>query len=753
MLRKNLLLFAILIIGLLNIRWTQNESSGEETENFIAGLLSEMTIEEKAGQMMLAAIDIVSVGEPYQLEKPHRLDTAKLQRAIVEYKIGAFQNCGGMAFSGEHWCEIINTLQNFALTKTNCSIPILYGIDAVHGSNFTLGATIFPHQIAIAATFDRNIASQVAKISAYETRASAIPLVFSPVIDVCRNPVWGRVYETFGEDPHLTSELGSAMVKAYQQQTDSLSVATCLKHFIAYGASTTGRDRTPVRVDERELREIFLPPFVEAINCGAKAIMINSGEINGIPVHANYNLLTEILRNELSFKGVTISDWDDVNKLFTEHRVANSPKEAIKMAINAGVDMAMVPFDFSFLDMLVELIKEGEILEQRIDEAVGRILRLKMELGLFTKNQTFHKNYSEFASAEAEKINLNAAIDAITLLKNNKAILPLPKNAKVLVTGPAANSMRCLNGGWTYSWQGDFTDSIAANENTIFEAIIQNIENQNVEYVEGCNFNHDINTAMAVKKAAKVDYIIACLGENSYTEMKGNISDLYISEAQTNFILELSKTGKPIILILVEGRPRIISKFEAKTDAILLAYLLGNQGGNAIAKVLFGDATPCGRLPFTYPRYPNALLTYDYKYTEITGENFAADGYNPQFAFGHGLSYTKFQYSNLTFSKTTFYSNETLTVSVDVTNVGKSKGKEAVLLYISDLYASITPSVKQLKAFEKIELQCNETKTISFQIDKNTVSLIDAHKKRITEAGDFVIQIENLSDTITYQSL
>lgn len=721
-------------------------------ESRIDKLLSQMTLEEKIGQMTQVTIDVISAEDGKQIKEPHEIDSAKLRKAIVTYNVGSILNVAVHAYTREHWFEIISVIQKMATESTRLHIPILYGIDAIHGATYTQKATLFPQQIGLAATFNPKLAEQAASITAYETRASYIPWNFSPVLDLGRQPLWPRFWETFGEDVFLAKTMGSAMIHGYEGDdiSDKYKVASCMKHYMGYSAPLSGKDRTPAWIPENYIREYYLPTFEAAIKAGAHTIMINSGEVNGTPVHADHHILTDILRNELKFKGIAVSDWEDIKRLYTTLHVASSPKEAVKMAVMAGVDMSMVPLDFTFYDYLLELAKDGEVPHSRIDEAVRRILRVKMELGLFEHPYYPASDYPKFGSEEHRLASLEAARESITLLKNDNSVLPLPKTAKVLVTGFAANSMRCLNGGWTYTWQGQLTDEYAAYKSTILEAIQAKIGEKNVMYVEGTGYDslRDINNALQLAKSA--DYIVLCLGELSYTEQMGNITDLYLPDAQVEFAKKLAATGKPVVLILTEGRPRIISKFADAMKGILQAYLPGNEGGLAIADILFGDVNPSGKLSCTYPRYPNDLTPYDHKYNEDSNDSSTSNtSFNPQFPFGFGLSYTTFSYANLKMSNTTFGIKDQLQFSVEVTNTGKVKGKEVVQLYICDLVASITPPVKRLRGFDKIDLDPGQTKNVTFNITTDDLAFVGKDLKWVTEPGGFVAIIGNLKGKFT----
>ncbi|MGB7842738.1 MAG: glycoside hydrolase family 3 N-terminal domain-containing protein, partial [Salinimicrobium sp.] len=597
---------------------------------------------------------------------------------------------------------------------------------------------------------------------AYDTRASGIPWNFSPVLDLGMDPRFSRMWESFGEDPYLTSVLGVAMIDGYEGEDNDLGdpehIAGTLKHFLGYHAVTSGKDRTPSYIPADALREYHLPSFKAAVDAGALTIMVNSGIINGVPVHANYDLLTTLLKEELGFEGLVVTDWADIENLHRRDRIAESDRQAIKMAVNAGVDMSMVPYNYEvFFDNLVDLVKTGEVAQSRIDDAVRRILKVKLALNLFETPVTHFSDYPKFGSKEFEQASYDMAAESITLLKNEGNILPLEKGLKILVTGPNANSMRTLNGAWTYSWQGEKTPEFAGEYNTILEAIQNKIGKENVTFVPGVSYvdggkyyeEEKVEFEKAVAAAQNVDYVILVLGENTYTEKPGDLNDLYLSDYQTELAREIAKTGTPVILVLNEGRPRIISKFEREMKGIVQAYLPGNFGGNAIADVLFGDVNPSGKLPYTYPRYPNALIPYIHKPSEEQAKaegvyNYEAD-YSPQFSFGDGLSYTTFEYSDLKIDKENMPVNGSLTIEVNVKNTGKRQGKDVIELYTSDLYASkSTPDVKRLRRFEKISLEPGETRTVTFTLAAKDLAYFTPKGESFIEPGEFELTIKNL---------
>lgn len=731
-------------------------------------LLAQMTLEEKVGQMAQVTLDVITVGaNAYVSDEPARLDMELVRKALVEYHVGSILNtANNRARTPETWHTIISQLQDVAMNETRLGIPIIYGVDAIHGTTYTAGATFFPQQIGQAATWNRELVRRGGEITAYETRASSIPWNFSPVLDMGRDPRFPRMWETFGEDVYLASVLGVELVKGYEGDDNNISdptrVASCLKHFLGYGTPVSGKDRTPALIPEIELRERHLPPFEAAIKAGAHTVMINSGLINGIPVHASYEMLTKLLKEELGFTGLVVTDWADIENLHNRDRVASTQKEAVKMAINAGIDMSMIPYNFDFCDYLVELVNEGEVSMARIDDAVRRVLNTKYKLGLFERPVTHYVDYPLFGSEEFEAAAYRTAQESITLLKNEGNILPLPKNARVLVAGPNANSMRTLNGGWTYSWQGEKVHEFADGYATILDAVKAKVGERNVtfregvRYVDGASYWVDeaYDIAGAVRAAAGVDYIILALGENSYTEKPGDLHDLILSENQLELATALAKTGKPVVLVLNQGRPRLIRTIEPLMKGVINAYLPGNFGGLAVADVIFGDFNPSGKLPFTYPLYANSLVTYDHKPSEHQAKMAGMYDYESDFAiqypFGFGLSYTTFEYSDLQLNATTLRPNGSVEVSVKVKNSGDREGMEVVQLYTSDLYASITPDVKRLRGFDKINLKPGEEKTVRFTLTPEDVSFINADNKRVTEPGDFDVIIGDLTARFTY---
>ena len=721
-------------------------------EKKVEATLSRMTLDEKVGQMTELSIDVLGS----VVEGEFKLDKEKVKNAIGKYKVGSVLNAPGpVAQSREKWKEIIGYIQEVSMKEIG--IPCIYGLDQTHGTTYTLGGTLFPQNINLGASFNPELTYESAVITAYETRASNCPWTYSPTVDMARDPRWSRVWENYGEDCLVNAIMGSEAVHGFQgddpNHVSEDRVAASVKHYLGYSMSRTGKDRTPAYISESDLREKCFAPFKACVETGALTIMVNSASINGVPVHANRQLLTEWLKEDLEWDGMLITDWADINNLYTREKVAANKKEAIEIAINAGIDMAMEPYDLDFCTLLKELVEEGRVPMSRIDDAVRRILRLKYRLGLFDNPNTDYKDYPKFGSKEHAAIALKAAEESEVLLKNKNNILPLSKGKKILVTGPNANSMRCLNGGWSYTWQGHLADRFAGEYNTIYEAVSNKFGadmvtlEQGVTYVaEGAYYEEnapEIDKAVAAAKNA--DVILACIGENSYCETPGNLADLAISENQRNLVKALAETGKPIVLVINSGRPRIISDIEPIADAVINVLLPGNYGGDALANILAGDANPSAKMPYTYPRNQAELTTYDYRVSEEMDKMEGAYDYDAvisvQWPFGYGLSYTTFDYKNLRVNKDTFAVNDKLEFTVDVTNTGKIVGKEVVMLFSSDLVASLTPENRRLRAFSKVELQPGETKTVTLTIKGSDLAFVGADGNWILEKGDFRMQI------------
>ena len=739
------LIFILAIFGACND--PQKDSKLLVLNEEVEALLGQMTLEEKAGQMTNVSLMALAKGDFWMQRDTVELDTAKMNELLLRQYVGSVQNLGTYPFSPDEWRKNIGEVQDVAMKQSRLGIPVLYGIDAVHGANYSAGSTLFPQQLALAATWNPDLAETTGAITSYEIKASGIPWNYSPVLDVCKQPLWGRVFETFGEDTYLTTVMGDAMIKGVQGEDiaqDDKS-AVCLKHFLGYGQPDNGKDRSPTYLPERMLRQYHLPPFESAIKNGALTVMINSGSVNGIPSHADYHLITEILKGELGFEGFTISDWEDIMNLVKTHQVAEDEKAAVKISVNAGLDMCMEPYDASFAEYLVELVKEGAVPMSRVDDAVRRILNVKMKLGLFEKPLTDPSLYPKYGSEEFAEKSYEAALECLTLLKNENESLPLSKKKKVLVTGVGAHSFNYLNGAWSRTWGGTETDFNDEGKKTVLEAIQDKIGKGNVSYVEGTSYEEDINTSKAVLAARNVDYVVVVLGEKPATEKPSDIEDLTMPRAQLDLVKAIAKTGKPIVLVLLEARPRIISEIEPLVESILMAYLPGSEGGRAIADVLFGDFNPCGKLPYTYPRETGSIWAYDHTKADKRDGGFGFEAFNPQFEFGDGLSYTNFKYDNLNLPKDTFLMSEDIPISVEVTNTGKRSGKEVIQLYTADLVASIVPSVKQLRRFEKTKIEPGETKKINFTLREKDLSFVNQANKWITEPGEFEVKIDTFS--------
>lgn len=731
------------------------KASEKDVDQKVEALLSKMSIEEKVGQMTQVTIDLI-----LKDSSPDAIDEKKLKEAIINKKVGSILNVKGSAYTMETWHRIQKRIQEVATKETPNKIPVLYGIDAIHGANYIEGSTLFPHNIGMAATRNPELVKQSAKITAIETRASGIRWNFDPVLGLGRQPLWSRFEETFGEDVHLVTAMGTAAIKGYEEDglKSPTAVASCMKHYLGYSIPASGKDRTPAYIPEYTLREYLLPPFKSAVDAGTSTVMINSGEINGVPVHASKYLLTDILRGELGFEGVAVSDWEDVIRLHTRHKVAATPKEAVRLAVEAGLDMSMVPFDYSFYDLLLELVKDGAISESRIDESVRRIIKLKYKLGLFDNPFPEKAALAKVDPKKTQEVALNAARETITLLKNEKSVLPLKKGAKVLVAGPAANNLTSLHSSWSYVWQGNDDSQYPKSTLTIKESLEAKLGKGNVISAAQRDYNNAANfdAGQLKKDAANVDYIILCLGEDAYAETPGNIDDLTLDSKQLALASAAIATGKPVVLVLVEGRPRVISSIEKDIPGILLAYRPSTMGAQAIAEVLTGEYNPNGILPYTYPKHTGDLIKYDHKYTEGIREDepntYTNGAYRPQWAFGHGLSYTTFEFSNLKTDKATFSAGEKLNLTVTVKNTGKRAGKVTVELYSRDLFASITPNFKRLRKFEKIELAAGASKQVSFTVSPEELAFINAQGKKVTEAGTFEFLVKDQIVSVEYKT-
>lgn len=719
----------------------------------IEALIRRMTVEEKVGQMTQLTIDMVTSGDDQEV----RIDQSKLEKAINKYGVGSILNVNNQALPMDRWHEIITGIQT-AAQKTRLKIPVIYGVDSIHGANYVQGSTLFPQEIGMAATWNPVLMRRAAEITAMETRAAGLPWSFSPVLDVGRNPIWPRMWETFGEDPYLAKVMGTAFVRGLEGTDvgNGKSVAASLKHYVGYSFPLNGRDRTPAWIPENYLREYFLPPFEAAVKAGARTIMVNSASVNGIPGHANRRLLTDILKGEMKFDGFVVTDWEDIKKLVTQWKVAKDEKEATRMAIMAGNDMSMVPLSYSFSDNLIELVKEKKVPMTRIDDAVRRILRVKFELGLFENSMPDRSLLANFGKAEYPEVALDAARESLVLLKNDNNFLPLSKNKKVLVTGPTADSMISLNNGWTYVWQGSEEGLYPKDKPTIRRAIEEKLGAKNVTYVPGTriirkpgspsnnnptDIDQEVDIKKAVDEAKDADAVVLCLGEGSYTEHPGNIADITLPEIQLKLAEGIIGTGKPVVLVLAEGRPRVIRQIADRVPGILLSLNPGNEGGRAVADVLFGDYNPNGKLPFTYPRYPSYFATYDRPASEIEARDFRNSQFYPQFEFGTGLSYTSYEYSNLRVSPDAVSIGGEVTVSVDVRNTGARAGKETVILYLRDDVATLSPPGKRVRRFAKIYLEPGRSKTVTFKLNRDDLSYFNIDNKPTVEAGDFTVMV------------
>lgn len=717
--------------------------------------LKKMTLEEKIGQMCEITVDVVT--DFPGSKEGFKLSEAMLDTVIGKYKVGSILNVPlSVAQKKEVWAEAIRKIQEKSMKEIG--IPCIYGVDQIHGTTYTLDGTLFPQGVNMGASFNRELVRRGAEISAYETKAGCIPWTYAPVVDLGRDPRWPRMWENYGEDCYVNAEMGVAAVKGFQGEDPNhigeYRVAACMKHYMGYGVPVSGKDRTPSSISRSDLREKHFAPFLAAVKAGVLSVMVNSGVDNGMPFHANRELLTDWLKEDLNWDGMIVTDWADINNLCTRDHIAATKKEAVKIAINAGIDMSMVPYEVSFCDYLKELVQEGEVPMSRIDDAVARVLRLKYRLGLFEHPYWDIRKYDKFGSAEFAAEALQAAEESEVLLKNEGGILPLRKGTKILLAGPNANSMRCLNGGWSYSWQGHRADEFAGAYHTIYEALCDKFGTQNIVYEPGVTYapykndnwweENEPEIDKAVKAAAGVDVIVACIGENSYCETPGNMNDLTLSANQRNLVKALAGTGKPVVLILNQGRPRIINDIVPLAKAVVNVMLPGNYGGDALANLLSGDANFSAKMPFTYPKYVNMLPNYDYKSCENMGQmggNYNYDAVmDVQWPFGYGLSYTTYAYRNLRVDRTEFVASDELVFSVDVTNTGKVEGKESVLLYSKDVVASSTPDNIRLRNFEKISLKPGETKTVTMKLKGSDLAFVGYDGKWRLEKGDFIIK-------------
>lgn len=722
--------------------------------------LKKLTLEEKVGQMMEIVIDLLGGNDKNGV---FYIDEHKADSIFSHYKVGSILNAPNTcAPTAKQWEKYMAQIQKLSMKRMG--VPCIFGLDQNHGSTYTQGGTLFPQNINVAATFNREIARRSAEATAYETRAASVPWTYSPTVDLGRDARWPRIWENFGEDCYLSSEMGKAMVYGFQGEDpnhiDQYHIATSMKHFMGYGVPWTGKDRTPAYISPADLREKHFAPFLAGIEAGALSVMVNSASVNGMPMHANKEILTHWLKEQTGWDGVLITDWADVNNLYTREMVAKDKKDALRIAINAGIDMVMEPYSCDACGYIIELVNEGKIPMSRIDDACRRVLRMKYRLGLFEHPTQKLKNYPLFGGEQFAQLALEGATESMVLLKNNNNILPLQKGKKILLTGPNANQMRCLDGGWSYTWQGNRTDEFAGKHNTIYEALCNEYGKENIVLNQGVTYNeagkyweeNEPQIAAAVEAAKNVDVVVACIGENSYTETPGNLTDLWLSENQRNLVKALATTGKPIILVLNEGRPRLIADIEPLAQGVIDILIPGNYGGDALAQLLSGKANFSGKMPYTYPKEINSLANYDFKKSEEVGTMTGAYDYNAkitqQWGFGHGLSYTTYQYSNLKVDKASFAHDDVIRVSVEVKNTGKVAGKESVLLFSSDLMASMVPDGRRLRAFDKVALQPGESKTVTFDLKANDLAFVGWDGKWILEEGDFKLMVADQQATI-----
>lgn len=762
----------LLSISLLALAYTASANvpiikSDPKIEAQVEQTLKKLTLEEKIGQMMELVTDLFGANDKNGV---FYIDEHKTDSILSRYKIGSILNAPNTcAPTAKQWEKYISQIQKISMKRIG--IPCVFGLDQNHGSTYTQGGTLFPQNINVAATFNREIARRSAEATAYETRAVSVPWTYSPTVDLGRDARWPRIWENFGEDCYLSSEMGKAMVYGFQGEDpnniDQYHIATSMKHFMGYGVPWTGKDRTPAYISPADLREKHFAPFLAGLQAGALTVMVNSASVNGMPMHANKDILTGWLKEETGWDGVLITDWADINNLYTREMVAKDKKDALRIAINAGIDMIMEPYSCDACGYLVELVKEGKIPMSRIDDACRRVLRMKYRLDLFKNPTQKLKNYPKFGGEEFAKLALEGATESMVLLKNEGNILPLQHGKKILLTGPNANQMRCLNGGWSYTWQGHRADEFAGKYNTIYEAFCNEYGKENVILNQGVTYNekgkyweeNEPQIQEAVAAAKDADVIVACIGENSYTETPGNLTDLWLSENQRNLVKALAQTGKPVILVLNEGRPRLIADIEPLAQGIINILIPGNMGGDALANLVSGKSNFSGKMPYTYPKEINSLANYDFKKSEEVGTMEGAYDYNAkitqQWGFGYGLSYTSYKYSNLKVSQSDFRHGDIIKVSVDVKNTGKVAGKESVLLFSSDLIASIVPDGRRLRAFDKVELQPGETKTMTFELKADDLAFVGWNGKWRLEEGDFKLMIADQSADIhctdTYQ--
>lgn len=757
---KKSILLSLFLVGSLAVTAGTPYPQDSKIEAQVRKLLNKMTLEEKAGQMIQLVTDLFGYNDAKGV---FHIDEHKTDSIFSNYKIGSILNAPNTtAPTVRQWEDYVARIQKIAIKRTG--IPCLMGLDQNHGSTYTSDGTLYPQNINLGASFNREITRKAAEATAYETRASSIPWTFNPTVDLGRDARWPRIYENYGEDAYVNAQLGLAAVQGFQgtdpNNIDQQHIAACMKHYMGYSVPWSGKDRTPAFISPAELREKHFAPFLETVRNGVMSVMVNSASVNGMPMHANHELLTTWLKDETGWDGVLVTDWADVNNLFTREMIARDKKDALRIAINAGIDMVMEPYNADAQPLICQLVREGKISQQRIDDAVARILRMKFRLNLFEKPQQRVKDYPKFGGEEFAKLSYNGALESEILLKNKNGILPIATGKRILITGPNANSMRCLDGGWSYTWQGHLADQFAQKYNTIYEAFCNTYGKDNVTLCEGVTYNQkgkyfEENTPdidAAVRAANNADIIVACIGENSYTETPGNLTDLNLSVNQRDLVKALAKTGKPIVLVLNEGRPRLVADIEPLADAVIDVLLPGSFGADALADLISGKENFSAKLPYTYPSEINSLANYDFKKSQEVRTMEGAYDYDAkitqQWPFGYGISYTTYEYSNLRTDKTDFTADDIINVTVDVTNTGKRAGKEAILLYSSDVIASMVPDGRRLRAFEKIELQPEETRSVTLPIKASDLAFVGYDGKWTLEEGEFILQVGRLQQKI-----
>jgi len=743
------------LIVLASLAVSVSMTAVADMDGRVMDLLQGMTLEQKVGQMTQVNLGVIIDKD---VKDRVKFDSDRFKQALHKYQVGSILNSTSRALSLDEWSEVIRSIQD-AAKENDLSIPVLYGIDSIHGVTYARGSTLFPHNIGMGATRNPGMVNRVARVTAMETRAAGLRWNFDPVLDVGRNPLWSRFPETFGEDAHIGRVMGVATINGYEGDglASPTAVASCMKHFVGYSVPENGKDRTPAYIPDIVLWEQHLPQFKAAVEAGAATIMINSASINGVPLHASKYLLSDVLRGQFGFEGLIVSDWEDVIRLHTRHRIAETPREAVRMAVEAGLDMSMVPHDFSFADHLLDLVKSGEISEQRIDRSVAIILRLKLDLGLFENPYAEEEAQANFGLPVYRQLALDAARESMTLLKNRNDVLPIPEAARVLVAGPAAMNLGPLHGSWSYTWQGDKEEAYPESTRTVYESLLEKLGSEKVSLAAGQGFDNKENydTSRLTELAADADYIVLALGEPAYAESPGGIDDLNLPEQQKALVRAAAASGKPVILVLVEGRPRIIRDVEPLADGIILAYQPGSQGARAITDVLFGDFNPGGVLPFSYPQFTGDILPYDHgvlaAIQQLTPGKITYGGYKPQWPFGYGLSYSTFEHSKLQISRREMGKGESLEVSLVVRNTGQRGGHHAIDLFLSDLYASVSPAVRKLREFKKVYLEAGEATTVTFKLQEDDLSFVNTELQRVVEPGEFTVQVGELTGTFRYK--